>query len=65
MLFLMVIPFRDSQTAFEAFQKGELQASYEVTSTLMIPYEFQRMQAILGIRKYFSEELYEERNSKT
>lgn len=50
----------DFQTAFEAFQKEEIQENHVVISTFMIPFEFQRMQAIMGIRGYFSEELYQE-----
>lgn len=50
----------DFQTAFEAFQKGELRENYEVISIFMIPFEIHRMQAIMGIRGYFSEELFQE-----
>lgn len=48
------------QKAFEAFQKEELVDNYAIITTFLIPLEFRRMQDLMGIRAYLSEELYQE-----
>ncbi len=50
----------DFRAAFEAFQKEEFKDNLDSISDFILPFDFLRKQALMAIRAYISEELFDE-----